>query len=59
MENKNSDFIYMIIHQLKIPLTRNKWVLDSMVNDSKEGYTSEQKELFQKSIVSIPMALRS
>lgn len=48
MENKNSDFIYMIIHQLKIPLTRNKWVLDSMVNDTKEGYTSEQKELFQK-----------
>lgn len=38
----------MVTHQLKIPLTRNKWLLDYLINDPTDGYSEKQKELFQK-----------
>jgi two-component system phosphate regulon sensor histidine kinase PhoR len=48
MDTKNSNALYILAHQMRVPLTRNKWVLSTLIDDSAGAYSTEQKELFQK-----------
>ena len=43
--NKSQDYLLLLLHQLKTPLTRNKWFLELMLDKDYSVLTAKQKEI--------------
>ncbi len=43
--NKSQDYLLLLLHQLKTPLTGNKWFLELMLDKDYSVLTSKQKEI--------------
>lgn len=48
LDHMKSEFISVVAHQLRTPLSATKWALDILAEEHKDSLTSEQKELVEK-----------
>ncbi len=47
-ETRDVEFISLLVHQLKIPLAKTKWMLSIVLNEDVGKLNEEQKDFFQR-----------